>query len=489
MMQRPPQPTIVASQRVVLGGGDEPISIEPACLELRDGSIAAVHRVEASRFVDRPPELALERSATLIDYGDRLVTPAFVNAHTHLALGFLRGADLTAACRGNMVEEFFFRVERALQPADVRAFACMGAYESLLAGVGLVWDHYYRGTEVAQALCDVGLAGVVAPTLQDLAGPGMDRWEAELEATERIDDNLALAARGVFAALGPHATDTVSAELFRRAVALAAARGLPLHAHLAQSIEEHQRCMERHGRSPAAWLDAIGVLSDAPAAVWAHAIYCSRDDLARLTAPRHALVFCPHSQLVFGFPAPVGVWSELGLSWAVATDCASNNDSMNVQKELRLVAGQRSLGATWSSAYRRFLDSGASEDARAAWSERARLYDAHAAMAQPEALLARLWSLPGALHPRFRAGVIAEGALANLVVWDLDHPALWPALDPLAAIAMADAPPAIWAMFVVGQRMGRDGDFARSILTSKRYLAALDEARWRLSAVRGRARV
>jgi 5-methylthioadenosine/S-adenosylhomocysteine deaminase len=485
-MSADPQPTIIASRRVVLGGRGEPLRIEPACLELSSGSISSVHRVAIDRYDDMPPELALHRSATLIDYGDRLVSPAFINAHTHLVLGFLRGADLRAALRGNMVEDFFFKIESMLEPADVRAFARMGAYESLLAGVGLVWDHYYRGVDVAAAMMEVGLAGVVAPTLQDLAGPGKDRWERELEATVRIHESSSLRERGIFAALGPHATDTVSESLFMRALELAEARNLPVHAHVAQSVEEYERALARHGLSPVRWLERLGVLERAPRGVWAHALYASRDDLACFASERHVLVFCPFAQLVFGFMAPVGLWSQLGLRWAVATDCASNNDSINVQKELRLVAAERTLGANRSAAYRAFLEQGRAEDARSAWDERARQFDEHASLAEPAALLERVWSLPGGLHPAFTAGVLEEGALANVVVWDLDHPSLWPALDPLAALTMADAAPAIWAMFVAGKRVGRDGDFSASMLASSGYRSALEEARGRLSSVLAR---
>ena len=97
------------------------------------------------------------------DFGDRLITPAFVNAHSHLALGFLRGAAPPSVLRGNMVRQFYFEIEERLEPGDVEAFARMGAFESLLHGVGLVWDHYYHGVSVARALVTTGLAGVVAP--------------------------------------------------------------------------------------------------------------------------------------------------------------------------------------------------------------------------------------------------------------------------------------------------------------------------------------
>ena len=62
--------------------------------------------------------------------------------------------------------------------------------------------------------------------------PGVDVWEEQLAATERIAADTGLAAHGVYAALGPHATDSVSAELFGRALDVAEARQLPLHLHL-----------------------------------------------------------------------------------------------------------------------------------------------------------------------------------------------------------------------------------------------------------------
>ena len=87
------------------------------------------------------------------------------------------------------------------------------------------------------------------------------------------------------------------------------------------------------------------------------------------------------------------------------------------------------------------------------------------------------------MHPRFTAGVLAPGALANVIVWDLDHPAFWPALDPLRCLAMSDPLGAMWALYVAGRPVGKAGDVTGSILRSAEYQAAHLEAGERLKRV------
>ena len=110
----------VQSSRVLLGGANEPLRIVPARIDMVDGRITAVVVLDAEPTEPSSTESA---SVPVDDYGDKLIAPAFVNAHTHLSLGFLRGYDMRAASEGNMVEEFFFEIERRLSPSDVRAFA------------------------------------------------------------------------------------------------------------------------------------------------------------------------------------------------------------------------------------------------------------------------------------------------------------------------------------------------------------------------------
>jgi 5-methylthioadenosine/S-adenosylhomocysteine deaminase len=161
---------------------------------------------------------------------------------------------------------------------------------------------------LARALQDTGLAGIVAPTLQDLSGPGVPLLDAALEETATIDDDAGLRGVGIGAAVGPHATDTVSADLWRRAATVAAERGLPIHAHVAQFVGEYHKCVAEQGCSPVAWLSRLGVLGpEVPSMALVHGLFVSRADLALLDPARHVPVFCPNSHLRFAFPARVEV--------------------------------------------------------------------------------------------------------------------------------------------------------------------------------------
>lgn len=467
---------VIGAQRVLFEDGAGGFSIEPASIEVVGSKIHTVHR--------GAPGLA--RCPPTLDFGEHLIAPAFIDAHTHLALSFLRGADAGEAVSGRMVEDLFYRMETKLQPEDVRAFTRMGAYESLLSGVGLVYDHYYFGEAVAEACLDVGLAAVVAPTLQDLAGPGIGQLESQLEATLNIAGSERLHTRGVFAAVGPHAGDTVSRALWTRAATLARSLNVPLHAHIAQSPQEWSKVTAREGLPPLAFLEHSGVLAEAPRSLLAHGLYAKRAELMRVPKESTTFLYCPSSQLVFGFPAPVLRWLELELDFVVATDCGASNDSLNVQKELRFLAGSGAMSVTASAEQDRFFGAELAAEPGALAARRGAAVAEAARWLTPAAITRRALVGAGRLHPAFLAGRIEAGALANLMVLDLNHPALWPGRDLVRALVYSDVAPALHAMIVAGRVRGEPGRFHQSLLGSDAYREAREEATRRLAALLAR---
>ncbi len=456
-------------------------ALQPAAIAIVGATIEAV-RLD----LDAARASARERGEPWREAPGQLITPAFINAHTHLAMVCFRGLRVEASTAKNVVEDLFYHVEQRITDDDIAAFARQGAYESLLHGVGLVWDHYYGAQALAAAIASTGLTAVVAPTLADLSGPGVADLDRQLDATVALSAP-AWAERGIWSAVGPHASDTVSASLWGTVRDLATRHTLPVHAHLSQSLEELQRCVARHNTTPLRWLQSLGLLeADIPHALWVHGLYLQDDELDLLDPRRHTLGFCPYSQLIYCHMADAITWQAKGLRFIAATDCAASNDSMNVQKELRQLSGLRTAEIAFDADQRRFWRGGDLADAERAGATRRALHDAREALVDPNVLLSKVFEVPGQLHPAFTAGVIAPGALANLIIWEREHPAFWPGLHPLRTLALGDTTQAIHQMMVAGRWIGEAGDYHRSLMTSPDYLASRREASERFEALRAR---
>lgn len=461
------------------GAADEP-ALGPAIVAWRDGVITHVAPCRREELGESARALGL---GEVRDLGDLIVAPAWVNAHTHLAMSALRGLGGDAARRGNVVEELWFAIEAALTADDVRAFARMGALECLLCGTGAVFDHYYHAGAVAQALRDVGLHGVVAPTLQDLAGPGASGSDRALDDTCALDDDHGLARDGVVAALGPHASDTVSEALWTQLVQVAEARELPVHVHVAQSLDEVRRAHAQGYRSPMHRILGEGRLDRVGRTLLVHGIYVSADDLRGLDPARFVHVHCPASQAQFAHPAELRRWA--GVPIALGTDAGACNDAMNVQRELLLLGHADAWRTTFNAELHRGLDADLAQGAERMAAHRDRTFDARRALADPWAALQAVWAIPGRVHPRLQVGRIQPGSRANLAVWDKAHPAIWPGRDPLRALAYGDVAGALHTLIVGGRAIGEPGD-VRAVLQSDRAKGWAREASERLTALLAR---
>ena len=452
----------------------------------QDGQITEVKESPAENWAQSVKTWKEEYKGLTV-YEGKLLTPAFINPHTHIAMNFFRGLSASASStKGNMIEDLFYHVESHLSYEDVLAFSRMGAYENLLNGVGMVWDHYYHGLAVAHALADVGLTGVVAPTLQDLSGPGKDSWEEEWQQTHTINQSKDFRKNGIFAAFGPHASDTCSADLWTKVINEASKHKLPVHCHVAQSFEEYERIEQREGLSPVSWLASLGLFSEQAPVLAVHNIFSNTKDLEIMAQSKSLrLCFCPFSSLIFAIPSAINLWDQHQIPWCVGTDCVASNDSMNIQKELRFIAGMPMYNLSQSQSYLNFIAGQTPHKLKALNTERRAAWESSRNMREPKELLDKVWQIPGSLHPQLQAGQIAPGHLANLVIWDLNDPSIWPSRS-LHTIAMGDTSRAIYQMICNGVFMGNDGQFESGIRHSTKFQEHLTEAKARFHSMLNR---
>ena len=177
------------------------------------------------------------------------------------------------------------------------AAARTGLAELALSGCTTVFDHHYvfpQGREglieaEVQAARELGVRIVASRGSMDLGesdgGLPPDELVEELDAvlaeTERLAALLHEPGPGarVQLAVAPCSPFSVTGRLMEESAALARRLGLPLHTHLAETLEEEAYCIELYGCRPVEYLDRLGWLAED---VWcAHCVHLSEADIAQ----------------------------------------------------------------------------------------------------------------------------------------------------------------------------------------------------------------
>ncbi len=334
------------------------LPIEDGALLVDNGRIAAVGRRR---------DLLAGFSGDVVDFGDAVLLPTLVNAHTHLELTHF---SQWAARAGEQDQPTTFvdwilrliRVKRGLTSAELNDSIRDGLRQCLQAGTGALGDILSRFI-LPPDYADSPLFGRVYLELLGL-DPAM--WGAALDGAAGLlsGDHFGNLQPG----LAPHAPYSLSQQAMTTIFSTARRQGLYLTTHFAESPEESRFVCEAAGdlierlypvvgwqkQSPAAndcsptvYLDRMGGLT--PHNLLVHGVQVSTED-ARLLAERSvAVVLCPRSNERLGVgTAPVACYRDTGVKLALGTDSLASNDSLSMWDEL--AAARRLYGAHLSPA-------------------------------------------------------------------------------------------------------------------------------------------
>ena len=200
------------------------------------------------------------------------------------------------------------------------------------------------------------------------------------------------AARGRIAVwVAPHAPYTCKPEHIRDSLSLCKQYGVGVHIHLSETVSEVETIRERYGRTPIRLMQELGVFDYRTLAV--HCVYPTDEELETLRNDRVTVVYNPQSNMKLASGvAPISRMLEQGINVCIGTDGPSSNNDLDMWDEMRTGA---------------LLQKVATGDPRVLSAERVlRMATVDAAKAIGHA---------GEL------GVIAEGALADLILIDLEQ--------------------------------------------------------------------
>jgi cytosine/adenosine deaminase-related metal-dependent hydrolase len=385
-------------------------------------------------FVSATGSGAPPTAEATVDLGGAVVTPGFVNSHHHLFQTLTRGraqeADLFTWLRE--LYPYWARLDAAAEHAAARA----GLAELALSGCTTVFDHHYVFPQGRDGLIEAEIEAARELGVRIVASRGsMDLGESDgglppdelveeldtvLAETERLARAFHEASRGarVQIAVAPCSPFSVTTRLMEESAALARRLHLPLHTHLAETVEEDAYCRELYGTTPVGYLERLGWLSED---VWcAHCVHLSEQDIVVFGRTGTGVAHCPTSNLRLGAGvAPVRELMDAGVRVGLGVDGSASNErgdlSYEMKQALLVARGRGGPGA----------------------------------MNAREAL--RLATRGGAsLLGRDDLGSLEPGKCADFAVWNLDRLELSGVSDPVACLVLA-APHRPDEMYVAGE--------------------------------------
>lgn len=330
-----------------------------------------------------------------IDCSGKLVMPGLINTHCHAAMTLQRSyADDIALME--WLNEYIWPFEARQTADDIALGMTLGVVEMLLGGVTSFVDMYFSEDRCVEVVRQLGIRAMLGCSYFD---NNIDKAFEELErATALVSGDSR-----VRVAVAPHATYTVSPDNLVRGKAFARRHGLHFEIHASETQDEMCMIRERYGCTPIEHLDNLGLLDDRTIA--AHCVWVDDADIERLRSRGVTIAHNPQSNMkISSGVAPITRMIEQGALVTVATDGPCSNNDLDMWEELRTAA---------------FLQKSATADPTALSAyEVLKLATANGARAMG-------WG-DGEL------GVLREGALADVIVVDMQKPHLQPIHDAVS---------------------------------------------------------
>ena len=299
--------------------------------EIKKGSVL----VENDKIVDITEKTGQKDAEVVIDGEKKVLMPGLVNTHTHLSMSLLRGLadDLPL---DTWLNDYIWPVEANLAGEYCYAGALLSCIEMIKSGTTTFNDMYFFMDDVAKAVDEAGLRGMLCHGMIDLGDE--EKRNAEFKETERIIEKCHNTADGrIKVAFGPHAPYTCSEELLVGVREKADKMGLKIHIHVSETEFEVQQVTEAHGARPFEYLNEIGFLgSDVIAA---HAVWLSDKEMGIIKEKEVSLSHNPSSnmKLASGI-SPVSKLNNAGVNVSLGTDGAASNNNLDMIEEMKTAA-------------------------------------------------------------------------------------------------------------------------------------------------------
>lgn len=396
---------------------DENTVLNDACITIRDGKITYVGT-----------ELPREEAKEVIDGQGMIAMPGLVNTHSHAAMSLMRGYADDYVLQ-EWLNDHVFPIEGKLVGDDVYWAMLWTQAEMLATGTVAYTDMYMHLPKMAEAAVDGGLYANISNGAMCFNPDGycFDTDSVTRQNREVLERFHKADSGRVKLDVSIHAEYTSFPKLWQDFAAYAKENDLNMHVHLSETRSEHEGCIAKYGKTPAAILAENGVFDTRATA--AHCVWVTDEDMALLREKQVTVAHNPVSNLKLASGvAPVTRLVEKGVNVALGTDGVCSNNNHDLFEEIKLAA---------------LLQKGTTGDPRVIPAQQA-LYMATRAGAFAQGREQEL-------------GQLKVGFDASLILVDTAKPGLYPVHNPVSTLAYSARGGDVSLTMVRGKVLYRNG--------------------------------
>lgn len=307
--------------------------------------------IDGPKIVKIEKNISADDDTQVIDCTGLTALPGFVNTHHHLYQTLFRGIKEVQELPLFPWLTGLYEFWKNITPEAVYYGAIVGFSELLRTGCTLTSDHHYVFPnnqpdtlidEQIRAAAEIGIRfhatrGSMSLGRDSGGLPPMEVVQKEekiFEDCERLinkyHDTSEFSMQRI--ALAPCSPFSVSSELMLETSRFARKKGVMMHTHLAETLDEEKFCIERYGRRPFELMEDLEWIGED---VWfAHGIYFNDREIKSLKGS--GIAHCPSSNMKLG--SGICRTSELyrlGAKLSIAVDGSASNDGSNMWEEVR----------------------------------------------------------------------------------------------------------------------------------------------------------
>jgi len=295
------------------------------------------------------------------------------------------------------------KVEDYMTVEDIYWGSLLAAIEMIKSGTTCFVDQTLKSAKpgvtsgpesaAAGAAKDIGIRAVISRGLAGVAESDESHMKfgqavSEMETFKDIDL--------VTFMVGPHAPYSCMEDYLQKLTNYAKEHGIGSNIHISESDFETETIYKEHGCTPVEYLDRVGVF-EVPV-IAAHCVKVTKEDIEILKKKKVNVALNPKSNMKLGNGfAPVPEMLEAGLNLCLGTDGSGSNNSLNLFAEMNVQA---------------LIHKGNRQQAQCVSAQD----------------VLRFATIGGAkaIGMEGKTGIIKEGALADLIILDLNEPEFVP---------------------------------------------------------------